>query len=84
MTGHVASFPLGGVARDYLACVDGSRRLGCDVFYLEDTGQWLFDPTRETTNGDCRRQCEAARVVAESAFAADKALERLLAGCDLT
>jgi hypothetical protein len=33
--------PLGGVARDYLAYVDGFRRLGCDVLYLEDMGQCL-------------------------------------------
>jgi hypothetical protein len=29
-------------------------------------------------------QCDAARAVAESAFASDKVLERLLADCDLT
>jgi hypothetical protein len=52
VTGLVASFPLGGVAWDYLAYVDGFRRLGCDVFYLEDTGQWLYDPTRETCTDD--------------------------------
>ena len=52
VTGLVASFPLGGVAWDYLAYVDGFRRLGCDVLYLEDTGQWLYDPTRETFTDD--------------------------------
>ncbi len=52
VTGLVASFPLGGVAWDYLAYVDGFRRLGCEVLYLEDTGQWLYDPWRETFTGD--------------------------------
>ena len=55
VTGLVASFPLGGVAWDYLAYVDGFRRLGCDVLYLEDTGQWLYDPTRETFTDDPNR-----------------------------
>jgi hypothetical protein len=106
--GLVASFPLGGAAWDYLAYVDGFRRLGCDVLYLEDVGKpvvqdtgWsTYYPTGagrfafdtpdealvalETANGDYRRQCDAARAVAESAFAADKVLERLLADCDLT
>jgi len=44
VTGLIATYPLGGVAWDYLAYVSGFRRLGHDVFYLEDTGQWLYDP----------------------------------------
>ena len=38
----------------------------------------------ETVNADYRRHCDAARAVAESAFAADTVLQRLLADCDLT
>ena len=67
VTGLVASFPLGGVAWDYLAYVDGFRRMGCDVLYLEDTGQWLYDPTRETftggANGNIRWLVDALRMV---------------------
>ena len=67
VTGLIASFPLGGVAWDYLAYVDGFRRLGCDVFYLEDTGQWLYDPARETftddANGNIRWLVDALRMV---------------------
>jgi hypothetical protein len=37
----------------------------------------------ETASADYRRHCDAARAFAESAFAADKVLERLLADCDL-
>lgn len=48
VTGLVATYPLGGVAWDYLAYVDGLRRLGCEVLYLEDTGGWFYDPVRET------------------------------------
>src|SRR5262245_37210788 len=68
VTGLVASFPLGGVAWDYLAYVDGFRRLGCDVFYLEDTGQWLYDPAQETFTDDANRNIrwlvDALRTVA--------------------
>ena len=44
VTGLLATYPLGGVGWDYLAYVSGFRRLGCEVLYLEDTGQWLYDP----------------------------------------
>ena len=52
VTGLVASYPVGGVAWDYLQYVQGFRALGCDVYYLEDTGQWLYDPTAETFTAD--------------------------------
>ncbi len=44
VTGLIATYPLGGVALDYLAYVQGFLQLGYEVFYLEDTGQWLYDP----------------------------------------
>jgi hypothetical protein len=52
VTGLVATYPMGGVAWDYLAYVDGFRRLGCEVLYLEDTGQWLYDPAQQTFSDD--------------------------------
>src|SRR5262245_16097809 len=48
VTGLVATYPVGGVAWDYLQYAEGFRRLGCDVFYLEDTGQWFYDPVAGT------------------------------------
>ena len=48
VTGLVATYPVGGVAWDYLQYVEGFRRLGHDVFYLEDTGQWCYDPAAGT------------------------------------
>lgn len=48
VTGLVATYPVGGVAWDYLQYVEGFLRLGCDVFYLEDTGQWFYDPAAGT------------------------------------
>ncbi len=47
-TGLLAAYPLGGVSCDYLGYVRGFRRLGAEVLYLEDTGQWLYDPRRMT------------------------------------
>src|SRR6059036_1732857 len=52
VTGLVATYPVGGVAWDYLQYVQGFHALGCDVYYLEDTGQWLYDPAARTFTGD--------------------------------
>jgi hypothetical protein len=52
VTGLIATYPLGGVGWDYLAYVTGFRQLGHDVFYLEDTGQWLYDPRAGTFTDD--------------------------------
>ena len=52
VTGLIAQHPrLGGVAWDYLQYPLGLARLGHDVFYLEDSGEWPYTeaggPTRE-------------------------------------
>ena len=44
VTGLIAQYPLGGVSWDYLQYPLGLFRLGHDVFYFEDTGQWPYDP----------------------------------------
>src|SRR5204863_6523883 len=54
VTGLAATYPVGGVAWDYLQYVQGFRALGCDVVYLEDTGQWLYDPIGQTFTDDAR------------------------------
>ena len=54
VTGLVATYPLGGVSWDYLAYVDGFRRLGAEVLYLEDTGGWFYQPAAETFTDDPR------------------------------
>jgi hypothetical protein len=48
----VATYPLGGVSWDYLAWVDGFRRLGHEVLYLEDTGAWFYHPAEQTFSDD--------------------------------
>ncbi|MEK7276743.1 MAG: hypothetical protein AAB427_05285 [Chloroflexota bacterium] len=42
VTGLVATYPMGGLAWDYLQYVKGFHALGCEVYYLEDTGGWLY------------------------------------------
>jgi hypothetical protein len=45
---------LGGVSWDYVQYVVGLKRLGHDVYYLEDTGQWPFNPIEGGIAKDCR------------------------------
>ena len=47
VTGLIAQYPLGGVSWDYLQYVLGLSRLGHDVYYLEDTGQWPYNPAED-------------------------------------
>jgi hypothetical protein len=47
VTGLIGRYPLGGVAWDYLQYVLGLARLGHDVYYLEDTGEWPYDPDED-------------------------------------
>ena len=44
VTGLIAQYPLGGVTWDYFQYVLGLAQLGHDVYYLEDTGQWPYNP----------------------------------------
>ncbi|MCC6850452.1 MAG: glycosyltransferase family 1 protein [Deltaproteobacteria bacterium] len=53
VTGLIATYPVGGVAWDYLQYVHGLVALGHDVTYLEDTGQWVYSPGRETFTDAC-------------------------------
>jgi hypothetical protein len=63
VTGLVATYPVGGVAWDYLQYVQGFRALGCEVHYLEDTGQWVYDPAAQTFTADVSA---GARYLAEA------------------
>jgi hypothetical protein len=54
VTGLAGLYPVGGVAWYYLQYVLGLARLGHDVYYYEDTGDWPYHPLRRTftTEGD--------------------------------
>jgi hypothetical protein len=53
VTGLVGQYAFGGVAWDYLQFMEGFRQLGHEVFYLEDTEMWPYDPINETISADC-------------------------------
>ena len=53
VTGLIATYPLGGLSWDYLQYIQGLHLLGHDVFYLEDTGNWVYNPELSTFTEDC-------------------------------
>ena len=52
-TGLLGQYAFGGVTWDYLQYALGFRALGHDVWYLEDTGAWAYDPVAEEPSADC-------------------------------
>ena len=53
VTGLIAQYPLGGVTWDYFQYVLGLAQLGHDVYYVEDTGQWPYNPQEGGLGKDC-------------------------------
>jgi len=53
VTGLIAQYPLGGMTWHYLQYAIGLMRMGHDVYYLEDTGAWPYNPDRDALTDDC-------------------------------
>jgi hypothetical protein len=58
VTGLIAQYPLGGVTWDYFQYVLGLARLGHDVYYVEDTGQWPYNPHEGGVSKGCEFNVE--------------------------
>jgi hypothetical protein len=52
VAGGVGAMPFAGVTWQVLHYLEGFRRLGHHVFYLEDTQRWPYDPVNETVCDD--------------------------------
>jgi hypothetical protein len=53
VTGIIAQYPLGGLTWHYLQYLLGLKCLGHDVYYLEDTGGWPYNPEEGGVGRDC-------------------------------
>jgi hypothetical protein len=53
VTGLLGQYAFGGVTWDYLQYLLGFRGLGHDVWYLEDSGAWPYDPVKQSVGEDC-------------------------------
>ena len=72
VAGGIATFPVGGVAWDYGQYALGLERLGFEVYYLEDTGMYGYDPITRGYSEDCSY---GARFLGESLVALSPAFE---------
>ena len=52
--GMMGRSPFAGVAWQVLHYLEGFRRLGHNVFYVEDTGDWPYDPEQNAVTDDPR------------------------------
>ena len=85
VTGGLGNMPFAGVTWQVLHYLEGFRRLGHRVFYLEDTGAWPFDPEQGIVSEDAgpaltyvRRMLE--RVELDDAWAYRDAVDGRLHG----
>jgi len=53
VTGLIGQYAFGGVTWDYIQYALGFRALGHDVWYLEDTSTWAYDPVKMEPSADC-------------------------------
>ncbi|MGH8059426.1 MAG: hypothetical protein ACREOH_19685, partial [Candidatus Entotheonellia bacterium] len=63
--GTLASDPYAGMAWTHMQIAAGLRRLGHDVYYVETTSSWPYDPVRQT------RVCDSDYAVAYLARVAE-------------
>jgi hypothetical protein len=62
--GAVGKIPYAGMAWETLHYLEGFRRLGHDVYYIEDTNSWPFDPDQDSSSEDCSHAVDyVARVM---------------------
>ena len=52
IVGMMGRLPYAGVTWQILHYLEGFRRLGHDVYYIEDTGAWPFDPDKNCITDD--------------------------------
>jgi hypothetical protein len=67
--GMMGRMPIAGVVWQVLHYLEGFRRLGFEVFYVEDTGAWPYNPEQNTVTDDCTYTVETmGRIMASLGF----------------
>ena len=63
-------YPLAGVTYQFLHYLIALRRLGYDVYYVEDSGRWIYDPQLNDLSPDATPNIEAiAPILKQHGFA---------------
>jgi hypothetical protein len=63
--GIVFWYPLAGVTYQFLHYLLGLRRLGYDVYYIEDSGRWVYDPAINDMTPDASRNIQLVAPIFE-------------------
>ena len=61
--GMMGRMPVAGVTWQVLHYLEGFRRLGFDAYYVEDTGEWSYDPDQNTISEDPTYAVNSIRAV---------------------
>jgi hypothetical protein len=70
VSGILFWYPLAGVTYQFLHYLIGLRRLGYDVYYIEDSARWVYDPVANEMSPDARSNVERiAPILEEHGFA---------------
>jgi hypothetical protein len=72
VVGTLASMPYAGMAWMHMQIVQGLRRLGHDVYYMEVTSVWPYDPVRQMKVNDSEYALPYLARVAEGFDLADR------------
>src|ERR1051326_1369601 len=59
-------YPLAGVTYQFLHYLLGLRKLGYDVYYIEDSGRWIYDPKLNEFSPDVTGNLESVVPVLEA------------------
>lgn len=76
ITGLLGQYSFGGVIWDYIQYLIGFRDLGHDVWYLEDSGAWPYDPIKQTISEDCTYNVNYLRKMMEELGFGDRWIYR--------
>lgn len=72
VSGVIAQYPLGGLSWHYLQYLLGLQSLGHDIYFLEDTGQWPYDPRARGKSSDGSYNVQYLRSLMERFGLAEK------------
>jgi hypothetical protein len=59
-------YPLAGVTYQFLHYLIGLKRLGYDVWYIEDSSRWVYDPVTNEFSDDASRNVASVRQILEA------------------
>ncbi|MEX1117595.1 MAG: hypothetical protein WEB60_02265 [Terrimicrobiaceae bacterium] len=76
VTGLIGQYAFGGVTWDYIQYALGLKALGHDVWYLEDTGAWAYDPVAQEPSANCSHNVAYLKKVMEAFGMGDRWIYR--------